>query len=178
MLALLCLMFLVACAYAEDTIVNIDNRIVISDPDSQYVHILARPDIGFIDSTMVIDRAVLSFWVYPVTNDTTFISMRAYPITTDWSTGNVSWDSPWNTSGGDIDEMNYGEYAVTLPGAQEIQMDMTDLCMRWTDGRLPYFGFMIEKSSGSLDRITYLNGQGGEGPFATLTISFTRVTTQ
>jgi len=137
-------------------------------------HYLARPEVNFPDTTMVIDKAILELWVEPQTEDTiTFVSIRVYPITIDWSSDAVSWTSPWTNPGGDFDDVFYAEYAIGSTGAQEIQIDLTDLCMRWADGRLPYYGFLIAVSEVSLVALEFLNGGDGDGPWGTLRITYT-----
>jgi hypothetical protein len=125
---------------------------------------------------MVIDKAILELWVEPQTEDTvTYVSVRVYPITTDWSSDAVSWSTPWSNPGGDFDDVFYAEYAISSIGPQEIQIDLTDLCMRWADARLPYFGFLIGVSESSLAPVQFLNGPHGNGPWGTLRISYTSI---
>jgi hypothetical protein len=104
--------------------------------------------------------------------------LGVYPITTEWSAETVTWNNPWTNPGGDFDDVNYAEYAVSIPGKQNIQVDLTDLCMRWADGRLPYHGFLISVSESSLAGIDLLNQEGDGGPIARLTISYNQVTSE
>jgi hypothetical protein len=176
-LAFACMFILARQVFAEESVFEITTATTIT-PDSGNARLLMKPGISLPDTTMVIDRAILDLWVSPQTEDTTYISIRVYPITTNWSSETASWTTPWTNPGGDFDEVNYAEYAISLPGEQNIQVDLTDLCMRWADGRLPYYGFLIDISESSLAGVTFLNGEGGNGPIARLTISYSRVSSE
>jgi len=157
--------------WAEESSFEIDSLVTIA-PDSGAAHFLLKPNVNFPDTTMQIDRALLDLWVSPQTEDTTFIAIRVYPIISSWSAEAVSWTSPWTTPGGDINETKFAQYIVTLPGEQNIQVDLTDLCMRWADGRIPYYGFLLTISESSLAEVEFLH-ENGTGPMARLSISYT-----
>lgn len=176
-LAFACMFILAGQVLAEESVFEITAATTIA-PDSGNARLLMKPVIGLPDTTMVIDRAILDLWVSPQTDDTTYISIRVHPITTNWSSETVSWTTPWTNPGGDFDEVNYAEYAISVPGEQNIQVDLTDLVMRWVDGRLPYYGFLISISESSLAGVTFLNGGGGTGPLARLTISYNRISSE
>jgi len=174
--AILGMVFWAGVTFAEETIVGVPDAIAISNPGGATVHYLLRPEIDFSDTTIIIDWATLELTVSPQTEDTiTFISIRVYPIAVDWNPDNVAWDSPWINPGGDFDNVSYAEYAVSAPGTQTIAVDLTDLCMRWADARLPYYGFLISVSEASLAPVEFLNGINDSGPFATLRISYTSI---
>ena len=164
-------------AFADENIVEINSAIVIRSPDNSDFHVLMKPQIEFPDTTMVVGRAFLNLTASPLTDDTTFISIRLHPITTDWDPGNVSWDSPWTDPGGDFDSVLYAEKMITLPNNQEIRIDFTDLCMRWADGRLPYYGFMLRVSASSLSRFA-VHRENDSGPWATVSIQYTPIPPQ
>lgn len=161
-------------AFADENIVEINSAMVIHSPDNGDFRILMRPEIQFPDTTMGVDRAFLNLTASPQTDDTTFISIRLHAITTDWDPGNVSWDSPWVGEGGDYDSVFYAEKMITLPENQEIRIDFTDLCMRWVDGRLPYYGFLLRISASSLSSFT-VHRENDSGPWATVSIQYTPI---
>lgn len=172
-LVVACLLLLAGQALAEENVIDVPNATMIA-PDSGNARYLMKPEIGLPDTTIVIDRATLDLWISPQAEDTTYISIRIHPITTEWDSETVSWNSPWITPGGDFNEINYAEYAVFVPAEQNIQVDLTDLCMRWADGRLPYYGFLIDISESSLAGVTFMNGEKGNGPFAKLILIYSR----
>lgn len=161
---------------AEEGFFDIEQVTTIYPDDYSALRILAFPQLPFPDTTIIVDRAYLNLIVEPNASDTTFISVRLYPIIVDWIFADVTWDSPWSNPGGDIDDVNYSEYAVTLPGQQEIQIDLTDLCMRWSDGRLPYFGFIIEVADFSLAPLQFIYNNNGN--FGQIVIAYTDMQAQ
>jgi hypothetical protein len=175
-LAFACMFVLTGRVLAEENVFDITTATTIT-PDSGNARLLMKPEIGLPDTTIVIDRAILDLWVSPQTEDTTYISIRVYPLTTSWSSEAASWTNPWTNPGGDFDEVNYAEYAISIPGEQNIQVDLTDLAMRWADGRLPYYGFIIDISESSLAGVEFLN-ENGMDPIARLTISFNQSSTE
>jgi hypothetical protein len=160
-------------ALAEEYNFEIANPTIIFSPDSAYYRILVKPEMPFPDTNKVIDHAALSFWVVPMTDDSTYISVRLFPISLDWNLDDVTWENPWMNPGGDYSDINYSEYAVTAPGEQVVNIDLTGLCMGWADGTLPYHGLMIMVSESSMAGLTFLNGQDNIGPFARLFVSYT-----
>ena len=123
------IIMLAGVAFADENIVEINSAMVIRSPDYGDFRVLMRPEIQFPDTSIVVDRAFLNLTASPQADDTTFISIRLHAITTDWTPGNVSWDSPWVGEGGDYDSVFYAEKMITLPENQEIQIDFTDLCI-------------------------------------------------
>jgi hypothetical protein len=162
-------------AMAEENFVEIREVTMIQAPDNSSYHILAQPDLGLPDSTVVIDQATLNLVVSPQTEDSSLISIQLYPIRIAWSSDVVDWNIPWSTPGGDFDESNYTEFTISAPVVQEVNIDVTDLCQRWADGRLPYYGFLLKISESSLAGLTFLHGRDSNGPFGTLTVTFTRM---
>ena len=171
---MLWIVMLSGTAFADENKIAINSAMLIHSPDNSDFRVLMRPQIKFPDTTMVIDRAFLNLIASPQTDDATYISIRLHPITTDWDGNNVSWDSPWTEAGGDIDEMFYGEHLIILPEDQDIQIDITDLCMRWADGRLPYYGFLLRVSGSSLSHFTVVR-QTDSGPWAAVSIQYTPI---
>jgi hypothetical protein len=167
----LIVVFWTGFCFGEETVVNINSAIAISSPDQDALHILVKPALGLPDTTLRIERAILSATISPQTQDTTtFISIRMHPITTDWDPGNVNWNTPWTEPGGDIDEIHYGEFLTTEVGNQPVEMDITSLLMRWTNGRLPYYGLLVKISRSSIDRFTLV--RNGNDPYATINIHY------
>jgi hypothetical protein len=145
----ICFFILIVWANAEVIQIPVDNIILIRSDNNDYPRVLMRPELPVPDSGMVVNSATLSLQTSLMTNDSTFISLRFYPILTDWENDNVGWYNPWENPGGDFDETCYGEKTVTLLNGQNIEIDFTDLFQRWADSRLPYYGiiFMLSESS-------------------------------
>lgn len=171
-ISLTALMFVLAVsAMAAEMTVEVNQVTIIHSEDMSEIHVLAKPDLDFPDSTMHIDRAFLNVQASPQTDDTTFISIRVHPITTDWGHGSVDWETPWVNPGGDIVETRYAEYMITLPELQDISIDITDLCSRWADGRIPYYGFLVTVSESSLAQFT-MERESENEPIATVLLKY------
>jgi hypothetical protein len=168
------IIMLAGIAVADENIVEINSTTVIQPPDNSDFRILMRPEIQFPDTMMVVDRAFLNLLISPQTEDTTFFSIRLHAITAEWDANDVSWDSPWVGEGGDYDSVFYAEKMITLPEDQEISIDITDLCMRWADGRLPYYGFLLKVSPSSLVGFTVAR-QNDTDPWARFSIKYTPI---
>jgi hypothetical protein len=173
-ISIICLIAFVGPAKGEESLYEIPAPVIIEPPDSGNAHLLIKPEISFPDTAMIINQAVLDLWVSPQTEDTTYVSIRIYPLTTDWYSESVSWISPWVNPGGDYNDSTYAEYALILPGNQEAKIDLTDLCILWVNGRMPYYGFVMNISETSEAGLTFLNGRNGNGPFAKVNILYSR----
>jgi hypothetical protein len=157
--------------FAENINVEIDAVNVIRSANQDTIHILAKPDLNLQDTTMHINRAILSATISPETQDTlTYLSIRLHPITTDWDLATATWNNPWTEPGGDYDKTHFGERLITKVEDQLVKIDITDLYMRWFDGRLPYYGFLIKISRSSWDQFTIV--RNGNDPYATLNIHY------
>jgi len=165
---------LTAFALGEEIAIGINDIAVIQDADSHTRHILLKPDIPVPDTNIVINHANLSLRISPNTNDTTFISIRFYPITTDWDINNVNWFSPWSEPGGDYDEAYYAEFTITLPEEQDIQFDLTDIFQRWADSRLPYYGLLMGISESSLHELGPII-RNNDNYLASIVINYTTI---
>jgi hypothetical protein len=167
----LIIIFWSALALGEESEVNINSAVIIKSANQDTLHILAKPDLGLPDTSIIIDKAILSATVLPQTQDTTtFISVRLHPITTDWNPANVSWDNPWIEPGGDYDQIHYGEFLLTDVGNQPVEMDITSLLSRWVEGGLPYYGFLVKISRSSRHKFVFT--RNGNMPYATIDIRY------
>jgi hypothetical protein len=131
-------MLLMTRGLADETVVDITSIHIIQSPNSDTLHILARPELNLPDTTMLIDKAILTTTICPAEDMVTFVSIRIHPIITEWNPENTSWDYPWANAGGDFDSVFYAEYLITNPGNQVVEIDITDLATRCADGRLPF----------------------------------------
>jgi hypothetical protein len=160
-----------AFSFAEDRIIEIQSATIIQNPGQDEMRILVKPDLGLSDTSSQVIFAKLNITAVPQTQDTTFISIKLHAILTDWQPNTVTWDSPWMSSGGDFDSVFYAEQTIVLPIENEIEFDLTDLVHRWSDGRLPYYGFLFRISEVSGHNFTFVR-RPNNGPLATITISY------
>ena len=170
----LALVFCLGIAIAEEVVIPVEDYAIIADAEDLNSRYLADPEISIRDTSIVIDQAMLELQVNAITENTiTYASIEVYPITRQWELGNASWTCPWTRPGGDINEIRYAQYAISEPGVQVINIDMTDLHMSWHDDLMPYHGFMIIVSSSSLAQVQFLNGPNDDAAFASLRLQYT-----
>jgi len=166
--------FIPTQAHSGERIIEISTPTIIFSADSSRVHYLLNPPLDLPD-TNIIDFVWLSLWVQPLTEDTiTYSSIRVFPISSSWGEENASWNFPWNSPGGDIDELFEADYAVSIPGEQLVEIDLTEMYRSWADGHLPYFGFLLNVSETSLAGVQFLSNPDN-GNFAKLTIKFSEL---
>ncbi len=156
---------------AGEVMYEISRGKVIHDPDSQNNRFIFRPEIDIFGESTYIVKATLSTEITPLTNDTTFLEIRIYPITTDWYGNNVSWTNPWNEPGGDFDELHYAHALVSLPQEQEVRFDLTNLLQGFCSGNLEYYGFIVTVSASSWDAFTLSNLHSNR-PLATINVVY------
>lgn len=157
--------------FADEAVFEISRGEVLHDPDSQNMRFLFRPNINIFGESTQILKAVLSTDILPLTNDTTFLEIRIYPLTTNWNENNVTWINPWSVPGGDFDELQYAHALVTLPDEQEVTFNLTDLFQRFCDGRLEYYGLLVSVSTNSWDTFT-LSNLNSDDPLATINVVY------
>jgi hypothetical protein len=65
-----------------------------------------------------------------------------YRLTSPWSEGSVTWNSPWLLPGGDFDSSQ--AFASFLPNQAGcmLEIDLTDLVQTWVNGT-PNYGFLL-----------------------------------
>lgn len=163
-------------ASAEDNVYELNNPVQITDQNGTDFRLLFRPDLNLPDSSIIIDRAILEVKAL-VPGDSALVTVRVCPIIVNWGAESVAWDSPWTDPGGDFDDVNYAEYSAYVNGSQEFGVDITDTFMRWADGRMPYYGFMVGIKMGSDSNVSFVDLPDGNS-VARLKVSFTRMTAE
>lgn len=176
-IALSALLFLIPTVFmqAETLNITINSATFIQSPDSTSERTLIRPLITFPDSSISIERAFLEFWVVADRNNNILIPIRISPITQEWDSTNTAWNYPWTSPGGSFDDNICSERLLTQSGPQRIRIDVTDMVMRWADGRLPYYGFIITSTQSARGHFSIINQPNGNRWRAILTISYTRI---
>jgi hypothetical protein len=127
-------------------------------------------------------RAVLGFYLPNILDSTCFVmvaevriaasvtqqieyplSLRIHPVTTDWSSGNVRWTSPWSNPGGDFNESLTAFGHIRWSGDSDVRIDVTRLIQIFKSGRIPNHGLLIRQTENlmrafSLRQITVPGG--------------------
>jgi hypothetical protein len=115
---------------------------VISDRTGS-TRILMKPgDLSEFEGQLI-TSAVLSF-VLPGLPAARIVPVRVYPLTTDWSAGTVTWDSPWVAAGADFDDAYY-DTVVLASGSREttLSVDVTSIVRAIVEGEYGRYGFLI-----------------------------------
>jgi hypothetical protein len=127
---------------ADPVQVSIVEAGVISDRAGN-TRILVKPGDLSAFADRLITSAVLTFALpgLPVARD---LPVRVYPLTTDWSAGTVTWDSPWTASGADIDDAYY-DTVVLASGSRvtSLSLDVTSIVRAIVEGEYGRYGFLI-----------------------------------
>lgn len=101
---------------------------------------------GYVDATL--DRQQMA------------LKVEAVPVHTEWTAGNVSWTSPWNTPGGDTDT-GFGRSFLVGEGRQQVRIDVTDLVRQWAAGDRVNLGVLV-RASDSFGGTFCLPAEGAE----------------
>jgi hypothetical protein len=72
------------------------------------------------------------------------IPVRIYPLTSDWSSGSVTWGSPWTEAGGDV-EVAYYDTGVVKAGsrATTLSLDVSPMVRAMAQGEIGEYGFLV-----------------------------------
>jgi hypothetical protein len=129
-------------ALADPVQVSVVETGVISDRSGN-TRILVRPgDLSAFDE-LLITSARLTFTL-PGQVSTRDLPVRVYPLTTDWSAGTATWDSPWTRPGGDFADAYY-ETAVVAVGSRrtELTLDVSAIVRAMVEGEYGRYGFLL-----------------------------------
>jgi hypothetical protein len=115
---------------------------VISDRAGN-TRILLKPGELSEFEDRLITSAVLTF-ALPELPAARNVPVRVYPLTTDWSAGTVTWDSPWVVAGADFDDAYY-DTVVLASGSREtaLSLDVTSIVRAIVEGEYGRYGFLI-----------------------------------
>jgi hypothetical protein len=85
---------------ADEVIIPVGDVAVLRDPEGGGFRVLVTfPGLdAYVGRELHFARLVL-----PPFQVTDLVTLEAYPVTTAWTRGTVSWDSPWTQPGGDYD---------------------------------------------------------------------------
>jgi hypothetical protein len=115
---------------------------VISDRAGN-TRILVKPaDLAELEDRLI-TSAVLTFTL-PGLQAPRDLPVRVYPVASDWSSGTVTWDSPWTAPGGDFDDAYY-DTVVLASGSREtaVHLDVTSIVRAIVEGEYGRYGFLL-----------------------------------
>jgi hypothetical protein len=72
------------------------------------------------------------------------VELRVMPVTTDWSSGSVSWDAGWTASGGDCDEALYARGVADFSSTSgSVTFDVTVAMKELLEEGASFYGFLV-----------------------------------
>jgi hypothetical protein len=109
--------------------------------------LLLKPDLRQLNENTHVLLAILSVDVNQLERsaDGFAVQLDLMPLTTQWEPGQVSWDYPWVTPGGDVVRGYRETFLLKEPGL--VRFDVTRLVRRWLDGRAQDCGILIRANS-------------------------------
>ena len=126
---------------------------IVSPEDARDARVLLCFDLPqeLLEGKVKVENAALLFG--GAIEDADFGLVHIFPATTAWrAAASVSWNSPWETAGGDFTKAIAGK-SVTLKGAdgaKEISSNVTFIVMDWVSGRLANNGLILVPSQEDL----------------------------
>jgi hypothetical protein len=127
-------------------------RVAVIQPEdrSEEPRLLVTFDLSTIASQQQIDFAQLLFrgcFLAPE-RDTPLCRLEIYPLSTDWQHDSVTWQTPWDQPGGDIDScarmtnwVSAGEVDTSF-----MWLDVTRIVTSWRDGSRANCGILVKIS--------------------------------
>lgn len=94
--------------------------------------------------SMAIRRATLTIPYTRASTEDRRVSLRAMPVTRDWSGSVVSWTGNWTRPGGDYDEELYSRAKADLRrGSGSLTFDLTTALMEEVREGGDFYGFLV-----------------------------------
>ena len=105
-----------------------------------------------------IDFACVSFEA-DCAGDEGGVSFQGFPLTKAWDAKSVSWESPWDVAGGDLDR-GLSAYGISEAGSGKImELDVTEFARGWLKEPSRNFGIIVKVSGPFLGTFSTENSQ-------------------
>jgi hypothetical protein len=133
---------LVLSAMAEEINLALTDYAIIHRGNSEF-RVLTKFDLpdDIADSTLTF--AEFSIGITPQLTSESILSIECYPLTTYWDFGNVSWNNPWQNSGGDFEEDELTMFSTISDSSNLAYFDMTQTVKSWLNGTRDNFGLIF-----------------------------------
>jgi hypothetical protein len=115
-------------------------------------------DLSVLEDDRRIDFAQLLFEGYldRVDSAAEVARIEALPVTTEWEPAGVSWEAPWDSTGGDFDSSRRKSNWVVVGDSTAMWLDVTKIVKDWNDATIPNHGIIVKISDSedaTLDQI-------------------------
>jgi hypothetical protein len=115
---------------------------------SESPRLIVRFDVSEIDEDRRIDFAQLLFKGHLDCENlaTEVARIEAFPVLTEWQPGSVSWDTPWESDGGDFDTSRRKSNWIAVGDSAAMWLDVTEILRGWRDEIIPNEGIIVKTS--------------------------------
>lgn len=93
-----------------------------------------------------IDFACLQIPSPLLANQRGIVTVEAHGLTTAWTPSNVTWTTPWQTPGGDMDSVEASDFPTWAGDSHAIWLDVTTCARAWQTGRGAH-GLILKRPS-------------------------------
>jgi hypothetical protein len=171
-----CLIMASSQAGALELVLPLEDVTVISNDQGQ-----SRILFGFGRLDELREELITSAWIsiplpgYAPTSD---LTVEVHGLTTAWRGSRPTWNSPWTTAGGDLDDTD--SYDITLDQGRRadlLRLDVTHMVRGMVDGSFPANGFVL--SAYAAGRTAFNNPEMavlGELKGGKLTVNYRKLT--
>lgn len=132
---------------ALQTTLSVDQSAVITNPSVESEkRVLVQYEVpDFLSSSEILYAQLRAYVDATLDRQQAALEVEAVPVHTEWTAGNVSWTSPWNTPGGDTDT-HFRRTFLVGEGRQQVRIDVTDLVRQWAAGDRVNLGVLVRAS--------------------------------
>jgi hypothetical protein len=137
---ILALAILPSVSAASPVTVTASQTAIIVSPDNSETRLLVTFLVPTVGAGQEIHHAEIKFELNDLPK---LVEFELSEINTAWSSGSVSWVSPWNTAGGDIREGRAGTWISDERTGSLIKFDITESLRRLLSGEVANYGFIV-----------------------------------
>lgn len=159
---------------ARMTLSAVDVGYIESEEPMQEGRVLVRfemPDelrAGRVDLAVIELRAAVSS-----EDGASRVVLDAFPLTTEWDGGTVSWGGVWTAPGGDYDAAVQAVWFAEPGESATVRFDVTEMVTGWASGALANHGVVLALSPGWPGAVGPCDSEGAEAQVPVLKVHYT-----
>ena len=136
-----------AAAQAAGLTIPLAEAAVISEPGNPTnVRVLLRFDVPLSLSGSTVDLAMLHIALPLAEADVDEVPFEVFPVTREWSAGEVAWDEGWADGDGTWSRADGALIDIPVGEERSVRIDVTRLVQTWVDGGLANHGSVLVPS--------------------------------
>lgn len=136
---------LVSPGFARQNFLSITELAVITGGDPEISRVVLKFDLSNIVQNNNLDYAEIQFPSFSVVGGEA-MTVQGFRLVTDWDEETVTWDSPWETPGGDYDTTDHVAFRCGPRDTFGLHLDITDVVRPLFEGN-PNYGFILKRPS-------------------------------